>query len=31
MRLEAQISPADQVRARDFADKLVTRCCSGPR
>jgi len=31
MRLEAQISPADQARARDFADKLITRCCSGPR
>lgn len=28
MRLESQLSPADQARAREFADKLIARCCS---
>lgn len=27
-RLESQISPADQAKARDFADRLIARCCS---
>lgn len=27
-RLESQLSPADQAKARDFADRLIARCCS---
>ena len=27
-RLESQISPADQAKARDYADRLIERCCS---
>ena len=27
-RLESQISPADQAKARDFADRLIQRCCT---
>lgn len=30
-RLESQLSAQDQARARDFADRLIARCCSRPR